>query len=64
VVKIPTRFSINLAIAGAIVMYDRLVSLGRFAARPVAEGGVAVALAPHEFGPPVMRRRRKQTKGG
>lgn len=64
VVKIPTRFSINLAIAGAIVMYDRLISLGRFAARPVAEGGAAEVLSPHEFGPPLMRRRRKQAKGG
>src|SRR5690606_28778947 len=35
VVKIPTRFSINLALAGAITMYDRLISTGRFAGRPV-----------------------------
>ena len=35
VVRIPTRFCINLAVAGAIVMYDRMLSLGRFAPRPV-----------------------------
>lgn len=63
-VKIPTKFSVNLAVAGAIVMYDRLTSLGRFAERPVAEGGLAAPLPPHEFGPPVMRRRRATTKGG
>ncbi len=39
VVKIPTRFSINVAMAGAIVMYDRTRSLARFAERPVGEGG-------------------------
>jgi tRNA G18 (ribose-2'-O)-methylase SpoU len=64
IVKIPTRFAINLAIAGAIVMYDRTISLGRFAARPVGEGGAAEVPAPHRFGAPVMRRRRLKTKGG
>lgn len=39
VVKIPTRFCINVAMAGAIVMYDRVESLARFAERPVGEGG-------------------------
>jgi tRNA G18 (ribose-2'-O)-methylase SpoU len=63
-VKIPTRFAINLAIAGALVMYDRLISLERFAARPVSEGQVAEALAPHAFGSPVLRRRRLRGKGG
>jgi len=49
VVKIPTRFSINLALAGALVMYDRLITLGRFAPRPVAAGG------PTEGPPPRQR---------
>lgn len=39
VVRIPTRFCINLAVAGAVVMYDRMVCLGRFAERPVRVGG-------------------------
>ena len=64
VVRIPTKFSVNLAVAGAIVMYDRLISLGRHAERPVAAGGAPLALAPHEFGRPIMRRRRAMTKGG
>src|SRR4051812_47738886 len=34
VVKIPTRFCINVAVAGAVVMYDRIINLGRFPARP------------------------------
>lgn len=41
VVKIPTRFCVNVAMAGAIVMYDRSLSLARFAERPVTEGGTA-----------------------
>src|SRR5262249_47106881 len=41
VVRIPTSFCINLAMAGAIVMYDRVRSLGRFPPRPVGEGGHA-----------------------
>jgi tRNA G18 (ribose-2'-O)-methylase SpoU len=41
VVRIPTSFCINLAMAGAIVMYDRVRSLGRFAPRPLGEGGAA-----------------------
>ena len=36
VVRIPTRFSINLAIAGALAMYDRTISLGRYRARGAA----------------------------
>jgi tRNA G18 (ribose-2'-O)-methylase SpoU len=39
VIKIPMKFCVNVGVAGAIVMYDRLVSLGRFPARPVAPGG-------------------------
>ena len=41
VVRIPTRFCINLAVAGAVVMYDRVQSLGRFAPRPLHVGGPA-----------------------
>lgn len=41
VVRIPTRFCVNLAVAGAIVLYDRSISLGRFAERPVMPGGPA-----------------------
>jgi tRNA G18 (ribose-2'-O)-methylase SpoU len=39
VVRIPTTFCINVAMAGAVVMYDRLKSLGSFAPRPLSEGG-------------------------
>src|SRR5215469_9005557 len=39
VVKIPTRFSINVGMAGAIVLYDRLISRGGYGARPAKAGG-------------------------
>ncbi len=39
VIKIPLKFCVNVGVAGAIVMYDRLMSMGRFADRPVKAGG-------------------------
>lgn len=55
VVKIPTSFCINLAIAGAIVMYDRVTTLGRFPPRPLVEGGAIEELEPHVQGGPFIR---------
>ena len=58
-VRIPTRFSLNLAVAGALVLYDRLLQHGRFADRPVMSGGAsAAAPAPSGHGHPVFRRNR------
>ena len=41
VVKIPTRFCINLSLAGALVMYDRHLAFGGYAPRPIMPGGVS-----------------------
>jgi len=57
VVKIPTRFALNLGIAGAIVMYDRLVTLGRFPRRPERPGGPTEPLPDHVFGDPKIRKK-------
>ena len=46
VVRIPSCFAINVAMAGAIVMYDRVRCLGRFPARPLSEGGPPQAPTP------------------
>jgi tRNA G18 (ribose-2'-O)-methylase SpoU len=54
-VRIPTRFALNVGIAGAIVMYDRLASLGRYARRPERPGGPAEPLPRHVFGGPKIR---------
>lgn len=56
IVRIPTRFCVNLAIAGAIVMYDRMLAHGRFADRPVGSGGPDEPVSPHVHGRPVLRR--------
>jgi tRNA G18 (ribose-2'-O)-methylase SpoU len=57
-VRIPAAFSLNVATAGAIVMYDRLRSLGRFGSRPVAEHAEALPPPPHVQGTPRKRRRQ------
>lgn len=56
VVRIPTRFAINLAVAAAIVMYDRQVTHGRFADRPVAAGGPDAPPPKAAHGKPRFRR--------
>lgn len=64
IVKIPTAFCLNVATAGAIVMYDRLLTMGRFAERPLAAGGPATSTAPqrHTWGKPIMRNRKPGEK--
>lgn len=55
VVKIPTRFSINVGMAGAIVLYDRMMSQSGHV-RPVAPGG-EVLPPEHTWGAPLSRPR-------
>ena len=44
VVRIPTRFSLNVGLAGALVMYDRQLSMGGFGDRTQAVSAATVAL--------------------
>ena len=55
VVKIPTRFSINLGVAGAIVLYDRMLALGRFVERPLNSRAAITKRPEHVYGSPVIR---------
>jgi len=55
VIKIPTTFCINVATAGAIVMYDRIRTLGRHAPRPVTEGPPQETLVSLPHGRPMSR---------
>jgi tRNA G18 (ribose-2'-O)-methylase SpoU len=57
-VKIPTQFCVNVGTAGAIVMYDRMLSFGRFARRPVNPRAVPEALVPHVQGAQVIRTKK------
>lgn len=54
-VKIPTRFCINVATAGAVVLYDRHRALGRYAERSLTAGGPSTKSPDHVQGGPVMR---------
>ncbi|MEO1252345.1 MAG: RNA methyltransferase [Pseudomonadota bacterium] len=49
-VKIPTKFCINLSVAAAIVMYDRMLASGTYGARAVS--------ATSQIAPPTPNRRR------
>ncbi|MFW5833440.1 MAG: RNA methyltransferase [Pseudomonadota bacterium] len=62
IVRIPTHFCVNLGVAAAIVMYDRMLSMGRFAERPVAAGGPTAPPPAHVHGAP--KRRRKSEAAG
>ncbi len=57
-VKIPTKFCVNVGLAGAIIMYDRMISLGKFAGRPLIPGGKGESLTEHVSGGPVLRTQR------
>jgi len=45
IVKIPMKFCVNVGVAAAITMYDRMICMGRFAERPVRPGGPLEELA-------------------
>jgi len=56
-VKIPTKFCINVGLAGALVMYDRQISQGRFARRGVNPRAEPQALPEHVSGAQKVRRK-------
>jgi tRNA G18 (ribose-2'-O)-methylase SpoU len=58
IIKIPMKFCVNVGVAGAIVMYDRMISMGKFAERPVRAGGASDVLPEHVQG----LRRKVRTK--
>lgn len=47
-IKIPMKFCINVGVAGALTMYDRVISMGRFPDRPVKVGGPDLDMAQPE----------------
>jgi tRNA G18 (ribose-2'-O)-methylase SpoU len=57
VVKIPTRFSINVGMAGAIVLYDRMMTSGAFGERAVTPSGGADVPPAHTWGAPLAKPR-------
>src|SRR5262249_44580815 len=61
--RIPTRFCLNVGLAGALVMYDRMISLGRFAERPVRAGAAAAPLLDHVHGDPLWVKKQRRREG-
>ena len=55
VIKIPTKFSLNVATAGAIVMYDRVLTLGKFSQRAASPSAPAPERKEHVRGGPRLR---------
>ncbi len=55
VIRIPMQFCVNVSVAAAIVMYDRVQSLGRFQRRPERPGGPKEPLPDPVFGGPKFR---------
>ncbi len=54
IIKIPTRFCLNVGIAGALVMYDRMISTRRYPSRPVMPGGPELSvLTRYRSAPPM-----------
>lgn len=47
-VKIPTKFCVNVSVAGAIMLYDRTISKGHWADRPVGAGGPTEDMLPKQ----------------
>ncbi len=60
IIKIPTKFSLNVATAGAIVMYDRHRVLGGYPDRPLMTGKRPEPKAEHVHGG--VRDRRDERK--
>lgn len=58
-VRIPTAFSLNVATAGAIILYDRVLSMGRFGVRPLATGAAVAPVRRHVHGAPIVRHKTK-----
>lgn len=50
IIKIPMKFCVNVGVAGALVMYDRHINLGRFAPRAARPGAPTEELEMQPFG--------------
>lgn len=60
VIKIPTSFSLNVATTGAIILYDRIRTLGNYGERPVSPSGDPLPPLEHVHGGPVRRKAKNK----
>ncbi|MGB1360834.1 MAG: TrmH family RNA methyltransferase [Alphaproteobacteria bacterium] len=63
IVKIPTKFCINVSAAAAIIIYDRVQSLHKWRRRPLTPRGKLEEHPPHQSGGPIIRKNRKKDVG-
>ena len=61
IIKIPMKFCVNVGVAGALVMYDRMLSMGQFAERPVRAGGPNVPVTVNPTQNTVRRKVRSKS---
>jgi SpoU rRNA methylase family protein len=61
IIKIPTSFCLNVQIAGAIVMYDRVKSMGNYPDRALMPGGPKEDKKPHQHGGRFLRSTKPRT---
>jgi tRNA G18 (ribose-2'-O)-methylase SpoU len=62
VIKIPMKFCVNVGVAGALTMYDRTISMGKFADRPVKVGGPTEPFIPESASHTTSHRRKIRAK--
>jgi len=61
-IKIPMKFCVNVGVAGALTMYDRVISRGRFPERPVKAGGPELSQMPALDNPIEGRHHRRRQR--
>ena len=59
IIKIPTKFCLNIAIAGAIVLYDRHRVHGQYPERAISSVGPRTTRPKHLHGGPILRHGKK-----
>ncbi|MBT4891295.1 MAG: RNA methyltransferase [Rhodospirillales bacterium] len=59
-VKIPTKFCINVGLAGAITLYDRAISMGQYAPRHIVPGAPVESVPEHKHGGRFTRKKDKE----
>lgn len=62
IIKIPTKFCLNVQIAASIVMYDRMQSLGGFAKRALMPGEPLEEIKPHQHGGRFLRSKQPRIR--
>lgn len=59
IVKIPTKFCLNVGVAAALVLYDRYMAHGKYAERSLTAGAPKDPLLEHVHGAPIFRSGRE-----